>query len=498
MSGEAGGVLVGGLLLLTAAPFIIGGAAVAGTVYGAYKISETIGKEVAEQQRRKRIQINNCSEDLAGLYDKMKKSLERQEELDKAYYQGIAKDLKFAADNLKILSEKKTDVSMWEQELRSTKEKISAVMGSEKVKELERIHVETRNEIREYIKEIEKTRSDMNNLIDWNTKTVESKAKQKVIANELLRDANASVKLLESLLKSSSDEMFRQKVEVMVKQCQSAESSFENAMYDIAVVGAQNVISKSAILVLEHMQEEIHTDELKIELKAKITGLAEEMKSRRYLKFENKFEPECEGEIEEDLNDFSQGQYEVMQKKLQDMLDNIDELAIDRIALMEANNEFENVIKSNAEIIVNTSQNAMISYYEKLNVMQKVTDFMDEQNYVVEWNSLVDDDATQKMAISFENKISNNKITITLDQDVNAKEMGNMMMEVLHFYDKDNEVTENEKKMFYSNLTNALNDEGIGGTIGCTGAVNEASPRIEFKDEEKVSEMKGKKLIEIS
>ena len=76
MSGEAGGVLVGGVVALAVAPVVIAGAATLGLAYGALKIGGFLGKQAldyaAEKKREKELVVGQCSVQLDSLYSQMR------------------------------------------------------------------------------------------------------------------------------------------------------------------------------------------------------------------------------------------------------------------------------------------------------------------------------------------------------------------------------------------------------------------------------------------
>ena len=68
MSGEAGGVLIGGAIALAVAPVVIAGAAAVGLAYGAIKVGGFLGRHAldyaAERRREKELVVSQCSTQL--------------------------------------------------------------------------------------------------------------------------------------------------------------------------------------------------------------------------------------------------------------------------------------------------------------------------------------------------------------------------------------------------------------------------------------------------
>lgn len=497
MSGESGGAIMGGLFILGAAPVILGGAAVLGAAYGALKMTQVVGSSAyRSHQRRKgeqKIEAANCSRDLTVLYDRIQSAVERQEKLDGEYYEKTAAEMQRAAESLKEITKKTADTAEWDKKLKETQRMLSVRMGEQKEEAFQKIREQTKAEGLGYIKNMEELKEKECRLVNWEKKTAEAKAAQKVMAEEMMRDARASVKLLNGLCRASGSEGLMERTEVMERRLQSAENAFGAGVYETAAANAQKVISTCAALVLEHAQEELETDEVRMEMEAKLSGLIEELKRRRVIHFQDTM-PKTKGqEIYEDLNDFSQGHLQEIQDQLIKRLEKLGTAG--RTEIMRMRREFETVLEPNAQLILKTAQDAMALYYEKLYALQVTADFMLEQNYQVDWARPAGDDPSQKLVVHFTNLISKNTVSVILDSDISAEEAGKMAMELLFFYDQGREVSEEEKKRLRASLSKALNEAGIGGKLSCTGAAGQASERRELDDEESVAKLVPKPLF---
>lgn len=498
MSGEGGGAIIGGLFIFGMAPAILGGTVVIGGAYGVLKLTQVLGSSAYRGYQRKKekekIEVNNCSRDLSVLYDGIQSALERQEQQDREYYEKLAAEMQQAAENLKEITKKSPDTKEWERKLSETRNTISGSMGRQKAEALQKIREQTKAEVMSYIKKMDELQESEYRLVSWEKKTAEAKALQKTMAGEMMRDARASVRILNTLSKSNRSEGLIQRTQMMERRLQSAENAFAAEIYDTAAANAQKIISTCAALVLEHAQEELETVELRLDLEAKVSGLLEEVKRRRVIHFKDTMPGTKGEEIYEDLNDFSQGHIEELHTGLSEMLEKLQKA--EKGELLGMLQEFDTVMEPNAQMILKTAQDAMAMYYEKQYALEVVADFMQEQNYQVDWARPAGDDPSQKLVVHFTNLVSKNTISIILDSDMSAEEAGRMAMEILFFYDKGREVSEEEKKRLRENLSRALHDAGIGGSLSCTGAVGQASERRELNDEASVAKLQPEPLFQ--
>jgi hypothetical protein len=232
------------------------------------------------------------------------------------------------------------------------------------------------------------------------------------------------------------------------------------------------VIRQVAIAVAAQQVEQMELDFTSMQLQARIEGLMEEMEKRRYIHIPAG--KDCDEALDEDLNDYSQGHYAKMQEDLKLVLDQVRN-PVNLAMIRKMAGEFDSETEPQALKIMEVSQQMMHNYHEKLKVLDVVSEFMEEQNYAMDWAAPVGDDLSQKLVVHFVNKFSNSSISVTLDNQATAGNIANMAMEVLTFYSNGNPVSEQEKQRLRAELNNALHKAGITGSVSCQGQVNQPS-----------------------
>lgn len=79
MSGEAAGAIVGGVVLLGVLPVVLAGVAIAGCAAGTVALGSTAVKAgIRHREKKKRLEVEACSQELSDLYRRMQGALDRQ------------------------------------------------------------------------------------------------------------------------------------------------------------------------------------------------------------------------------------------------------------------------------------------------------------------------------------------------------------------------------------------------------------------------------------
>lgn len=499
MSGEAGGALVGSVALLSVAPIIMAGAAAAGVAYGAYKASSVLGKYALKyagyRHRQKKIAVNQCSEQLKGLYSQMQEAADRQADVHAAYARQLSGQFHALGEQMDKVRQSRPTAGQLDEHISASRETIQQSLHAQGELAREKMMDIGTEAFSRCIEENEKSIQQKSELVQWAQQNAAAISMQKSAASEMLRDAEASVRLLESM-GGPSDGAFRKRGAHMGKAILRAKDMFAQGMYQAAYSDARSVIRESAKLVAGHVQEQAEMDTLEMELRVKLESLHEEMQAQRVIEFrdgtrrDNKL-------VKADLNNFSQGKYKQMLSQIEAQLAYLDRVQgnLTAYGIKEKLKQFDQELEPQARHIISSSYKIMDGYYQRLHVMEVVADFMGEQDYAMDWAMPVGGDASQKLVVHFVQKITGNTVSVTLENDWDCGDAANMAMEVLTFYGKGREVTEREKQELREHLTKALNQAGLSGALGCTGHVGQPSGQMAMDQKEAVKNMRAETVI---
>lgn len=278
MSGEAGGVLVGGVVALAVAPVVIAGAATLGLAYGALKVGGFLGKQAldyaAEKKREKELVVGQCSVQLDSLYSQMRSVVRDETNQHAKIVDEMSEQFKQIGLELKDLYDRKPSADELDKNINISRKEVSAKLGSESSIIRDKLISKGRKSLSKCIETIEKSNAEKAELIQWADKTVASVEMQKTAAVEMLRDAEASYRVIESMAKSSNDTNFVNQVRTIFLTLQRSRSMMDQAMYQGAFSNARTVVRECAITASEHVQDELESDMLIMELRAKIYYLS--------------------------------------------------------------------------------------------------------------------------------------------------------------------------------------------------------------------------------
>ncbi len=500
MSGEAGGVLIGGSIALAVAPVIIAGAAAAGLAYGAIKIGGFLGKHAidyaAEKKREKELVVGQCSVQLESLYSEMRAVVRDEANAHAKYAEQMAKQFQTMGEELKSICDTSPSVEILDKKIETDRNMVRSKLGEESAKIRKNIIADGQKRLSECVEVIQKSNKEKAELVQWADNSMAATTLQRSVAAEMVRDAEASYKVLHSMARSSQDTTFQTQVKNIFVSLERVRMMMDQGMYQGALSNARSVIRESAILASEHVQNELEMDMLVMELHAKIEGLWEEMKAQRSLTFCDETKRNKK-KVKVDLNNFSQGKYKEMLEKLQDLMMELEREGSSS-SVYEITSQikhFDEEIEPKARHIMEYSQKIMRGYYERLHVLEIVADFMTEQDYKMDWAMPVGGDASQKLVVHFIQEITGNTISVTLDNDAAADNIAQMAMEILTFYDNGRPVTENEKKELRENLNAALHKAGLGGTLGCQSHVDQPSDQVGMEHKATVKNMPVKSIV---
>lgn len=469
MSGEATGAIVGGMLLIGALPIVLAGAAIAGCAAGAVTMgSAAVKAGIRHHEKKKRLEVEACSQELSDLYRQMQGVLGRQSSMSTQYYQNVERDMEQLSRQLQEWLNGERDIGKLTQQIQRAKRESVKAMEDTRRREMDRVHQEGQSELATITSELEKAQKTKLDLLNWKAETPAAKARQKALAQEILRDARATLQLLRTLAGAAREEGFQAQVEAMQRSYQTAEAALDAGSFQQAVAGGQRIISRGAALALAHSQKQMETDEILIALEARLDGLKAELEARRVVSFED----ELYGPIEEELDDFTQGEYSQVLTHIQDLLTHVRAGEDSPARLEQLLRQVEDELVPYADRVVRIGEEQLLGYYEKLHALQTISGYMQEQGYQTIWAQPVGGDVTQKLAVQFQEPVSGNTISVALDGNASAEDIGKMAMEVMFYYQNGRPVTEDEKQSFREGMLNALRSRGLDGALSCTGSVN--------------------------
>lgn len=495
MSGEAGGVLVGGAAALLIAPVVIAGAAALGLAYGAIKVGVSLGKHAAdyarEKKREKELVVNQCSTQLESMFEQMRSVVRDAEDQHVKYANEMSRQFHAVGEELKSTQDEKPSAEELDKKIAGSRSAIQSELQKKSAAFREQMLEGSRKGLSECVRTIEKSNAEKGEIVQWADKTAAAEAMQRAAAADMLRDAEASYRVLDSMAKSGRDEAFRNQVGKVRSSLERARDQMARGMYQAAFSSARAVIRESAMLASEHVQDELEMDMLVMELQAKVEGLCEEMKNHQCFSF---FDETRQKQVNVDLNRFSQGKYAEMIKSLQDILNKSGSCSSPtEVKLLTE--DFDNNVEPEARRIIQRSLEIMTGYFDRLRVLDVVADFMTQQDYKMDWAMPVGGDASQKLVVHFIQKTTGNSVSVTLDHDADSENIARMAMEVLTFYENGRPVTEQEKQTLREHLNNALHEAGLSGSLGCQERKDQPSARVEMAQKEAVRKQLVNRVI---
>ena len=499
MSGDIGGLLIGGPLLISIAPMIIAGATAVGVTYGAVKIGSALGKQAIkysqEKKRQKQLVVDECSNELKSTYRQMQNVLQKETDSFERHAQAMSREYDAVSKQLDAIRNEKVSAEKLDRAIAASRRQLQTEVSARSSEFHRELRRQGKEDMDLVLKSLDQSAQAKEDLVQWQQKTAAAQAMQRSAAQQMLRDAKASIRLLQNLASSSGDPTFLSQVASMERTCNRAEDLFANEMYQTAFANARTVIRRSAALASEQTQEQMERDFLVMEFRARLEGLAEEMQQRRTFTFRDRNQEDA-GDIEEDLNAFSQGKYEEMQNFIQEQLRQLNsDSGLSSVEVQRRMDQLDREWEPQARQIMDRSMNVLAGYYERLQVLEVVAGFMEQQNYEMDWVMPVGEDLSQKLVLHFKQLTTGNTVSVTLDSDAAAGDIQKMAMEVLSFYGNDRPVTEAEKTALREHLTAALHEAGMAGSLECKGNVNQPSSQPDMNSRSKVRKSAVRNVI---
>jgi hypothetical protein len=487
MSGDAFGILIGAALLLGGLPIILGTAAVGMAAATVLRLgAEAVGEGV-RRHRQSQLEAQDCSAELSGLYDQLRATMEREQAAADAYRQQMYADMQGLSARIEQAAVEAVDASEMEDLVREARSASTQAMGEHREAELERIRTEAAEESARIMTTLDAAQQARIEAVDWQRTTEAARAQQRAMAQDLLRDAQASLRVLETMERTSGDVAFGQKVAAVRSSLQTATSALEAGHADVAAASAQKVISRGASLALEHEQQLFERDEVAIALTAQLEALLAQLDAAEMVEFDD----EVAGHVMEYLDDFTQGELSVVRDQVQAQLellasDEGRELTTHQLQLML--DDVDDQLVPRADAVVSLGHEKLMRYYERIHALQTIQEHMAKQGYEMDWARPAGGDATQKLVVHFREPVTGNGISVSLDEDEDVEGLERMAMEVMFYYANGSTVSEAQKQAIRDGMVRALHEVGLGGDLACTGSVGTESSDQTMRTAEQVEQ----------
>ena len=489
MSGEGGGIIVGGIIAMMIAPVIIGAAAIGAAAVGAYHLGRLGYRAAKRSSERKKLRVDQCSADLSQLYNGINQRLEEQRKAENALMEKASAQVEAAGKDLEAFRAANPSTEQMTRRTIAFRENVQRVFMENRQQEVNLIREKTGQDMQKLIAAAAKAARQREDLVQWEEKTEAAKNAQRVYASGLLRDAQASVRLAQGMKGQYPGSSFEQEVAVLEDSLSKAQAAFDNNLFQSSSAQAQAIVTRCAQTLVEYEQAANENMQLQTDLLILTESMEAEVKERRNVTFEiSDLKTKTPRTVTEDLDDFSQGEFEKLQESIRILREKLQGPVLSEGELLRLRRQYD-IVRKNANIIMNKSSEELVRYYDRMSALEVISDAMKEQNYVVDWALPEGDDPTQKLVVHFTNKISGNTVTVTLDNDMTARDVRNLALNIMFYYDSGAPVPEPEKKRIRKYLDQKLNEAGLISDIDhCTGAVNEPCSNTIYANEESVME----------
>lgn len=499
MSGEIGGVLIGGAVLLGAMPLILMGVAAVGAAAGVAKAGEAAVKAYQEEEeRRKReeaLEISQCGAELSQVYGRFQDSLNRRAEQSEQFYAKLRSQLNQTSEYLRDAVKRAESGERIEAMTRQARRDAAKAMEDLRTKELARIRAETERETGEILAELENIQKVKQEAVDWNAQTAAARVGQEAMARDLMRDAEASANLAQRLAASFGDDEFLSKSDKLSQSYKRARDMLEAGNNQAAAAAARRIVTDSASLIREQEGKQEEKRAIRALLEARLEGVLKEMDAQSRIRFTD----ELYGEVEESPDDFTQGAFSRLREEIRrtlDLLRSEESRKFSAFRLERLLDQTENEWIPRAEEIIRVAHEQLTRYYERLHALQIIGNYMKEQGYIMEWAQSAGDDMTQKLVVHFREPGSGNTIAVSLDEDADAEDIGKMAMEVMLYYKNGRPVSESEKAAIRKGMLDALKKTGVGGSLACTGCVDQEASDKTMDDMDAVRELPARSVFQ--
>ena len=485
MSGDAGGFVLG-VLALAALPYVLAGATAVAVGYGVFQLGKVIARKINEDQGVKKIEIDNCSTALSAMYGSINSAIENANSLQKEYDNALQTQVQTLETEIKNMElTNNADIKVFEEKLKQKKAELEQLVSMSTSKTKQKVVGDIKQVVSESSKAFETAKKNQAALVNWKSTLASDKFQQQAVAAVSMKDAKSTIRLLENLRESCTNQAFRDGVAVLVSSMETAEINYNNGLYEAAVSNANTIVTQGAITAIEMALDEYERNQAMYEFEARLEIHKGELESKRSFTV-----PFMGEDVEVDLNDFSQGMYEKALKVLEERLSDLHKNA-QKMSVLEMKNGIENCdiieTEDGREIsvarIIDVAQEKVHAYYEKLGILDLIAEHMVSQGYKLEWARCVGDDMTQKLVINFSNPVLKNQVSVSIDTEGSIEDFCKCALELSCFYDNDKPFSEHQKKQLRDAINNHLYNNGYQGGLSCIDSVGQSSNRTDLQTE---------------
>ena len=488
MSGEAGGVVLGALVVVALAPYVLAAGAAAAVGYGIYKGSVAAGKQYQkkkeEEEKKKQAFINECSAELQSTYQQMFSISASQQKQFEDFKAGLDAELSEMGSQLEALAKSSSDVSFLQKKIDEAHAQLTATLKAKYSETGSAIVKESKAKLSECTATLESQLKAKNSLAVWASKTEQHMVMQKALASDALSNAKASIEALRVLADGNADISFKNKCIALENQLKKAQRSFDAQSYQMAFSAANTIITQCAVLTSEQLVNEAEIDLMTAHVLTLLEACYAEMEKNRFVEFEN----QKTGRIHKaDLNQFSQGKYKGVMRKIRKEIEHITSSPQTLFTLEQALNRAENELIPEAQHWTETARRIMQKYFERDAALKAIAEYMEKQNYKVNWMAAAGKDPSQELVVNFTGPYNDETISLVLSSDATAGDVTQMALEV-YSYSNGDPISEQERQRFRDLVTEALKEAGFVGELSCTGKLNESAENNDFRSREETQQ----------
>ena len=491
MSGDSGGLVLG-VLALVALPYVLAGAAAVAVGYGVFQLGKVVAKKIIADYGVKKMEIEQCSAELSAMYGDINTAIENANKLQKEYDNAMQTQVQALETEIKKMElTKDADIKAFEEKLNQKKAEIEELVSMSTSQTKQKVVGDIKNVVSQSSSKLEMAKKNQAALVNWRSALAADKAQQQAVAAASMQDASATIRLLENLKKSCTNQAFSDEISVLVASMETAKNNYNNGLYEAAVSNANTIITQGAITASEMALDEYERNQAMYELEARLEIHKAELESKQTFTV-----PFMGEEVDVDLSDFSQGMYEKALVKLEERINYLHENA-QKMSVYEMKNGIEScdIIKTDngKEIsvarIIDVAQEKVRAYYEKLGVLDLIAEHMESQGYKLEWAQCKGNDMTQAIVINFSNPTLKNQVSVSIDTEGSVEDFCRCVLELSCFYDenKNQEFSETQKQQLRDAINEHLHNHGYQGGLSCTDNVGKSSNKTELQTEERVA-----------
>ena len=487
MSGSCVAMIMLGVTWMFLSPFVIVGAAVAVAATATVVMAKELVKKCKQIGKRKKLKLEKASSRLTKTYENMEASIEKVEKKKAKHAKEAALKLEDSAKEMKKRQKNMKDSQEMKQLLTDKRAEWKTILKEEFRDKEKEIYRTAQEEMDRDIALLQEEKRKQADLEVWKSKKKEDQERQKILAETELHDAEETIKLLRSM---EEDQQFSDQnaaMHLLERQLDKAKEMLSKGLFETAFAGFQDVVVKGANLAKQNALEYQERTALQAELEARLEALLVEINGRRELTITNE---ESGQTYVEDLNDFCQDGFEKMAEKLEKALEHMKENGSKMTVyqLEKALIQVEDEMIWEVDDLVETAAQGMQAYYKKLQVLEIISEFMEEQGYETNWIQPEGDDLSRKLVVNFVHQDTGNAVSFTVDMEQDGEEMSRMLMDMMIFYEE-REVTEFEKQKLREHINQVLHENGIKGGLSCSGDYEKSCQRVEYNQREAVKNM---------